>query len=120
MKKSAFTSLVSTLRKQALSYPETTEDFPWGESAFKVRGKVFCFLWENKADRLSFTVKLPASHLLAKERPNVSATGYGLGKSGWITLTILPSDKPDKSLLSDWIFESFCAVAPKKLVQTLS
>jgi hypothetical protein len=27
------------IRKRALSYPETTEDFPWGESAFKVKGR---------------------------------------------------------------------------------
>jgi predicted DNA-binding protein (MmcQ/YjbR family) len=120
MKKSAFTSLVSTLRKLALAYPETTEEFPWGESAFKVRGKVFCFLSEHKPDQLTFTVKLPASHLVAKERPSVVATGYGLGKSYWITLTLLPSDKPDVSLLSDWMLESFCAIAPKKLVAALT
>jgi predicted DNA-binding protein (MmcQ/YjbR family) len=29
------------IRDHALSYPETTETFPWGEHAFKVRGKTF-------------------------------------------------------------------------------
>ena len=30
------------LRAYAKAYPEAHEDFPWGESAIKVRGKVFC------------------------------------------------------------------------------
>ncbi len=34
----------ASLRAYALSLPETTEDFPWGHSAFKVRGKAFVFL----------------------------------------------------------------------------
>ena len=29
---------VEALRKIALGYPETHEDHPWGECAFKVRG----------------------------------------------------------------------------------
>ena len=34
----------SALRRAALAYPETTEDFPWGHRALKVKGKVFLFL----------------------------------------------------------------------------
>ena len=32
------------LRDFALRYPETHEDFPWGERVIKVKGKVFLFL----------------------------------------------------------------------------
>ena len=32
------------IRKHALSFPETGEEFPWGESAFKVKGKTFVFM----------------------------------------------------------------------------
>ena len=38
----------AALRKCALAYPDAREDFPWGESAFKVNGKVFLFL--HRAD----------------------------------------------------------------------
>ena len=47
------------LRKIALIYPETHEDFPWGESAFKVRGKkVFVFASATAAG-LGLSTKLP-------------------------------------------------------------
>jgi hypothetical protein len=32
----------AALRKCALAYPDAREDFPWGESAFKVNGKSSC------------------------------------------------------------------------------
>ena len=32
------------LRKRALCYPETVEEFPWGHSAMKVRSKSFAFI----------------------------------------------------------------------------
>jgi hypothetical protein len=31
----------TALRDYALGFPEATEDFPWGERAIKVKGKVF-------------------------------------------------------------------------------
>ncbi len=117
---SKFAKLVEKVRATALAWPETHEDFPWGESAFKVKGKVFCFLSEHKEGQLTFTVKLPASHLIAKELPGVTATGYGLGKSGWVTLTLTAKDKPDISLLLDWLDESFRAVAPKSVLKRIN
>jgi hypothetical protein len=47
------------LRAVALAYPEATEDFPWGHTAVKVRGKAFLFL-SGEAGTLSVTCKLPA------------------------------------------------------------
>ncbi len=37
-------SAEAALREHALSYPEASEEFPWGERVIKVRGKVFAFL----------------------------------------------------------------------------
>ena len=37
-------SLEGRLRAHALGFPDATEEFPWGERAIKVRGKVFLFL----------------------------------------------------------------------------
>ena len=108
----------AALRKIALAYPEATEDHPWGESAFKVRGKVFLFLSLHDG-KLRATTKLPASGRYALTQPFAAPTGYGLGKSGWVTCTFDPGDAVPLDLLEDWIGESFRAVAPKKLVAAM-
>ena len=108
----------AALRKIALAFPEATEDHPWGESAFKVRGKVFVFLSLHDGE-LRATTKLPSSARYALTRPFASPTGYGLGKSGWVTCTFAPGDDVPIDLLEDWIGESFRAVAPKRLVAAM-
>jgi predicted DNA-binding protein (MmcQ/YjbR family) len=108
----------AALRKIALAYPEATEDHPWGESAFKVRGKVFVFLSLHDG-KLRATTKLPSSGRYALTQPFASPTGYGLGKSGWVTCTFAPGDAVPLDLLEDWVGESFRAVAPKKLVAAM-
>lgn len=107
------------LRDIAMAYPEAHEDFPWGERAIKIKGKVFVFLHAN-AEQLSMTTKLPASSEMALLLPYVSPTGYGLGKSGWVTAKFGPQDEAPLDMLREWIDESFRAVAPKKLAAQLS
>lgn len=51
------TGYAAELRDFATSLPEVTEDFPWGERAWKVGGKAFVFL--SVSEGLSFSVKLP-------------------------------------------------------------
>ena len=65
------------------------------------------------------TVKLPQSATLALGLPFASPTGYGLGKSGWVTSHFDPGDKPPLEVLKQWIDESYRAVAPKKFVKGL-
>jgi predicted DNA-binding protein (MmcQ/YjbR family) len=98
----------------ALAYPETIEDNPWGHRAFKVRGKAFVFL-SGEHPQLSVTVKLPSSNSMALNFPFASPSGYGLGKSGWVTSVFAPGDDVPIALLAEWIAESFRAIAPKKL-----
>jgi predicted DNA-binding protein (MmcQ/YjbR family) len=109
----------SGVRKHALSFPEAHEDHPWGETAFKVRGKVFVFLGSD-AKELTMSVKLPQSRDFALELPFAEPTGYGLGKHGWVTLTTTGRRGPPLDLARDWISESYRAVAPRKLVAELS
>jgi predicted DNA-binding protein (MmcQ/YjbR family) len=106
------------LRTFALGFPEAREDFPWGERVVKVKDKVFVFLGRDDAD-LGVTVKLPSSGLLALSLPFASPTGYGLGKSGWVTARFTAKDKPPLDMLRQWIEESYRAVAPKSLSATL-
>ncbi|MFC3714361.1 MmcQ/YjbR family DNA-binding protein [Sphingoaurantiacus capsulatus] len=111
-------ALETRLRAAALAYPETHEDHPWGESAFKVRGKVFLFLFRND-EGISFSMKLPASREFALIWDFTAPTGYGLGKSGWITCKLDAKTEVDPDLLLGWLDESYRTVAPKKLVATL-
>ena len=102
------------LRTFGLALPEAAEDFPWGHTALKVRGKTFAWL-DRSEDRLSLTVKLPVSRDFATVFDFAEPAGYGLGRSGWISCRFPPGEAPDLDLLRRWIAESYRAVAPKKL-----
>jgi predicted DNA-binding protein (MmcQ/YjbR family) len=107
-------SLAGRLRARALTFPEATEDFPWGERAIKVRGKAFLFLRADGA-AVSFSVKLPSSAADALEMPNVEPTGYGLGKHGWVTAAVDAGRDAPVATFEAWLEESYAAVAPKRL-----
>ena len=112
-------SLQSKIRKLALSYPDTYEDHPWGETAIKIKptGKVFIFLGSSE-EGFSFSVKLPHSRDMAVDLPFAEPTHYGMGKHGWVTARFKTSKAP-LDLIKAWVDESFRAVAPKKLVKEL-
>ncbi len=107
----------AALRAHALSLPGAQEAFPWGESVVKVRGKVFVFL--GREGDLGVSVKLPESGMAALALPFVEPTGYGLGKSGWITASFSRIERVPVRLLQQWIEESYRAVAPRRLVTEL-
>lgn len=106
------------LKKFAGSLPEVREDFPWGHSAFKAGKKAFLFMAREDGE-LSLSVKLPESGFLALSLPFAEPTGYGLGKSGWVTARFRAKDKPPVAVLERWIEESYRAIAPKKSVAEL-
>jgi predicted DNA-binding protein (MmcQ/YjbR family) len=109
----------AALRKYALSFPEAHEEFPWGERVIKVNKKIFVFL-HGSADELSVTTKLPQSYGAALLAPFCKPTGYGLGKSGWVTATFTRGIPPSYDILKSWIDESYRAVAPKRLLKNLA
>src|SRR5262249_12571213 len=109
----------AALRDLGLSFPETTEDFPWGHRTLKVKGKAFVFMGTGKeagADHEEFFIscKRPESAPTALSLPGVEPTGYGLGKAGWVSAQYPPGKAP-VAMLKEWLVESYCAVAPKKL-----
>jgi predicted DNA-binding protein (MmcQ/YjbR family) len=120
MPKKSLQSLELELRDFAMAYPEATEDHPWGHRAIKVKGKSFVFLGGEKNEaELSLSVKLPDSRDMAVDLPFAEPTGYGLGKSGWVTARFEKVSEVPLDLLKAWIDESYRAIAPKKLVKTL-
>lgn len=101
------------LRAQGLGYPETTEDFPWGHRTLKVRGKAFVFM--SREEGFSLSVKLPSSSHVALDLPFAKPTGYGLGRSGWVTASFASGEPVPLGILSEWVEESYRAVAPKRV-----
>jgi predicted DNA-binding protein (MmcQ/YjbR family) len=116
MPKQNSAAIAKKLRSHALSYPETTEAFPWGESAFKVKGKTFVFM-RLEGDELSFSVKLPHSRARALALPGSEPTHYGLGAKGWVTLR--PTAKTSVELPFSFVDESYRAIAPKRVLEQL-
>jgi predicted DNA-binding protein (MmcQ/YjbR family) len=104
------------LRKAALAYPDTVEDFPWGHSAFKVGGKkTFLFMGADEDGGFSCSMKLPFRNEEALKVKGAKPTEYGLGRAGWVTFQFSAKAKPPMAKLTDWLDESWRAVAPKKL-----
>jgi predicted DNA-binding protein (MmcQ/YjbR family) len=108
------------LKKFALAFPGAYEDHPWGESVAKVAKKVFVFFGHDDYADFGMSVKLPQSRLEALQFAYTEPTGYGLGKSGWVSVKLADAKtKPPIDMLMDWIEESYRAVAPKKMIAEL-
>ena len=120
MPKKTLESIELELRDFAMTFPEATEDHPWGHRAIKVKGKSFLFLGGEKDTKaLSLSVKLPSSRDIALDLPFAEPTGYGLGKSGWVSAKFEKVSDVPLDLLRGWIEESYRAIAPKKLVKEI-
>jgi predicted DNA-binding protein (MmcQ/YjbR family) len=117
MPKKTFESIEMTLRDFAMSLPEATEDFPWGHRAIKVKKKMFLIVGsdEKNPKEFSLSVKLPGSRDMALDLPFAEPTGYGMGKSGWVTARFTKVSEVPVDLIKEWIRESYRAIAPKKL-----
>ncbi len=107
------------LRSHALTFPDAYEDHPWDETVAKVNGKIFVFFGtDHDRANVRITVKLDESHDQALMVPGAKPAGYGLGRSGWVSVP-LGTGTPPVDVLRDWIDESYRRVAPKRLVAEL-
>jgi predicted DNA-binding protein (MmcQ/YjbR family) len=118
---SRLTSAAAQLQAVALALPGSWEDYPWDERVVKVRKKIFLFLTKDDdlADMLHVGLKLPDSAEEALTFPFVEPTGYGLGRAGWVSARFTPKDRPPVDILSDWVDESYRAIAPKSFIAEL-
>ncbi|MFI0741106.1 MmcQ/YjbR family DNA-binding protein [Streptomyces sp. NPDC021100] len=118
---SAPRSTRARIREFALSLPEAVEEFPWGESAVvKVNKKIFVFLGAEGAEAPGISVKLrdEEAHGHALAVPGAAPSGYGLGRSGWVSVPLAAGGAPVE-LLCDWVEERYRTIAPKRLVARL-
>ena len=111
------------LLKYALAKDGATLEHPWGENVAKVKGKVFVFFGMDEPDAqyadYVMGVKLTTALLYAKSQPFVEAMGYGLGKSGWVSVK-KPKGPLPTAMFEEWIDESYATVAPKRRTTTAS
>ncbi|MGW1781230.1 MmcQ/YjbR family DNA-binding protein [Streptomyces sp. NPDC002143] len=110
------------VREFALGLPGATEEFPWGETVAKVNKKVFVFLGvDDGSHPLGVTLKLAegTAHAHALAAPGAEPAGYGLGRSGWVSLPLEEMGAPGAELLCDWVEESYRTIAPKRYIAEL-
>lgn len=112
-------AIVSELRTFGLSYPGAHSKSPWPDhDDLAVNDKTFAYL-PAAGQPFSLSVKLPYTGEVALDLPYAKPTGYGLGKSGWVSFTPSADEMPSLEQLKDWIDESYRAQAPKRLVKEL-
>ncbi|HEY5780281.1 MAG TPA: MmcQ/YjbR family DNA-binding protein [Lysobacter sp.] len=118
-KKTSTDDVLKALREFGLSYPGAHTKSPWpGHLDLAVKDKTFAYL-SIEGEPFSISCKLPQTHAEALWLPFAKPTGYGLGKSGWVTATFEAGDEPPLEMFKAWIDESYRAQAPKKLVKSL-
>lgn len=102
----------------ALALPGAYEDHPWDEVVAKVGKKVFVFFGGDQSPGMSVKLTDAMVHEHALTLKGAKPTGYGLGKSGWVSIP-LRGNSGQLRLLMDFIEESYRAIAPKKMVAEL-
>ena len=113
--------VLQQLKAFGLSLPATQPKSPWpGHDDVAVNNKTFAYL-SVQGGGLSMSVKLPTSGKSVLVLPGARPTGYGLGKSGWVTLEFAPGEAPTipVDVLKRWLLESYRAQAPKRVLKEL-
>lgn len=112
-------AILSELRAFGLGYPGAHGKSPWpGHDDLAVKDKTFAYLAAD-GEPFSISCKLRFTSEAALALPYAKPTGYGLGKSGWVTFEPDESEMPPLEQMKEWIDESYRAQAPRKLVKEL-
>ena len=111
--------LLRERRAWGLTLPGAHSKSPWPEhDDLAVKDKTFAYL-PKAGEPFSLSVKLPYTGAAVLDLPYAAPTGYGLGKSGWVSLNPPEVDIPPLDQLKEWVEESYRAQASRKLVKEL-
>ena len=112
-------ALLEELRAWGLKLPGAHSKAPWPEhDDLAVNDKTFAYL-PAKGRPFSLSCKLPYTGYEALQLPFAQPTGYGLGKSGWVSFSPPADAMPELGTLKEWVEESYRAQAPRRLVREL-
>ncbi len=113
---------MSRLEQIVARLPETTrvDVEEWGgHPTFRVRGKNFVFS-DLTAEHLSLKLPIAEAEAVVATDDNASPAGYGLGRHGWVALTVHPDEDEDRwAQIQEWVHTSYSLVAPKALARQL-
>lgn len=118
----AVTTAMARLEGLVARLPETrrVDVEEWGDHpTFRVRDKTFVF---SAADATTLTVKLSREEAAAvvATREGAQAAGYGLGRHGWVTVTVPAAPADDEwAEIAEWVETSYRLVAPTRLARLL-
>ena len=91
------------LRAFGLAYPGAHTKSPWpGHLDLAVNDKTFAYL-SLEGEPLSISCKLPYSAGAALALPHTQPTAYGLGKSGWVSISFPDGASIPVDMLEAWI-----------------
>ncbi|HEX3793697.1 MAG TPA: MmcQ/YjbR family DNA-binding protein [Acidimicrobiales bacterium] len=108
---------IARIRTIALALPEATER-PFGghtSPAFRVRDKMFAVISE---DTIALTLKAPPAEqkILIDSDPERFFFPKYVGSKGWIGVHLSGGGSIDWDEVAELITESYCLIAPKRLV----
>lgn len=100
-------------RRICLAFPESVEEITWGHPNFRVRKKIFVFVWGDE-NGVTLTVKAPVGEqalLLATGDP-FFMPAY-VGSKGWVGIRVGPDT--NWAEVAELIEDSYCEIAPRTL-----
>jgi hypothetical protein len=105
------------LRARCLALPETWEEQAWAGRRFMVRKRNFAHVFAMCDDRGAVTTLL-AFRSPDEERDALVATGHPFFLLGWgrNAVGMVLEDETDWDEVREIVTESYCVLAPKKLV----
>jgi predicted DNA-binding protein (MmcQ/YjbR family) len=113
-------SNMDRLETLALGLPEAVrvDVEEWGDHpTFRVRGKNFVFC-DEAATHLSVKLTRDEAAAAVATETWVTPTGYGLGRHGWISVTIDdPASEQQWQQVEEWVLTSYTLRAPKTLAR---
>jgi predicted DNA-binding protein (MmcQ/YjbR family) len=90
-----------------------------GEPTFRVNNKNFVFTNEA-ADGLSVKLTKEEAAAVVATDDAVEPTGYGLGRHGWISVSVPPGTGDGRwAEIEEWVRTSYTLVAPKRLARQI-
>ncbi len=95
----------SRLQQHCLAKPDAVEEYPWGDVAWKVRGKLFAVSGQGAA---GVTVKASLEdQAVLVQHPAIRSAPY-VGRYGWVSIEI--GDKETLALACQLIDESYAGL----------
>lgn len=101
-----------TLRKLALSFPETTEEPHFEKTSFRVKKKIFA-TYDHTMKRACIKLsEIDQNVFSSADKTIIFPVDNKWGKQGW---TLIEMNKVQSEQFTDALTTAYCEVAPKKL-----